>query len=111
MNTRKIISMDYGDSTVLIECVDTAVSEMGDGTAPSGLLNEVSDKLPKNIFVELGMLAKKVGDDFRSGLDTWDNLPKEVELEFNFAITTTGKLLVLSAESEMGIKLKLKWKN
>lgn len=110
MRQNEIFEMDCGDTTLLIECVDANLPSQSSGTIPSGIGANVIKKLPKDLFFEIGCLANNVSNEFRKNLETLDNVPKEVELEFGFGVTTTGKILVLSAETEIGMKLKLKWK-
>ena len=109
MKQNEILVMECGDSSLLIECVDAYLPGEAVSTEPTSLADTVK-KIPKDIFANLGTMAKDVAEEFKNGIGALENMPKEIELEFNFAITTSGKLLVLSGDTEIGIKLKLKWK-
>lgn len=119
----RIMEMEYDGMSLLFQCVDPEIPMFSGtvpgvaaqpsptmGTVPSGFRDNTIKKLPKTVFSDVGMLAKKASEEFRRGLEPSENLPKEVELEFSFAITTTGKILILSGETEFGVKLKLTWK-
>lgn len=110
MDPDEKMEMEYDGMSILIQCFD-AHDSSSTGTIPSGFRNNTITEIPKNVFSNIGTLAKKASKEFRRGLDPSDNLPKEVELEFNFTITTTGKILILSGETEFGVKLRLTWKD
>lgn len=109
MSKKKVLELDCGESSLLVECIDIHQNN-GLGTIPSGLGDDIK-KLSGDVFGNVVEIAQSVSADIRNRFNDAENMPKELELELNFAITTAGKLLILSGESETGIKLKLTWKD
>lgn len=110
MDNKRILELECGDTMLLMECIDTqSYNEIG--TKPSGILEDTINTISEDVFADLATMSQSIANRFRSGFETSVNMPKEMELEFNFAITTSGKLLILSGETQTGIKLKLTWKN
>lgn len=106
-----VVQIGHGESSFLMECIDRNLSfqEPGRATVPTKIGNGQIDGLTEQIFEKVGAIASIVIENAKKGICYSTNAPGECELELSFAITTTGKILILSGETEMGIKLRLKW--
>ena len=107
-----IVQIGHGELSFLMECIDCnlPVQEAGRATIPTKIGDGQIGGLPEEVFAKVGAIVSIVMENAKKGVCNPNNVPEECELELNFAITTTGKILILSGEAEMGIKLRLKWK-
>jgi len=106
-----IAQIKTGDLTFLVECDDRNLAQLPEGrcTVPTGVNGEKIVEMTEQIFTKAGMIASAIAGNVKKGLDSLDYFPEEVELELGFAITSAGKILIFSGETEAGIKLRMKW--
>ena len=107
-----VVQIGQGELSFLMECIDCQLpsQESGRATVPTKIGEGQIGGLTEEIFTKIGSIVSVIMENAKKGICNPDNVPEECELELNCAITTTGKLLILSGEGEMGIKLKLTWK-
>lgn len=106
-----VVQIGHGESLFLLECSDYNLpsQESGRATVPTKIGNRQIEGLTEQVFEKVGAIASIVMENAKKGMYNTANAPKECELELSFVITTAGKILILSGETEMGIKLRLKW--
>lgn len=106
-----IVRIGHGESSFLLECSDCNIPSQDPrrATVPTKIENGQIEGLTEQVFEKVGAIASIVMENAKKGMCNTVNAPKECELELSFAITTAGKILILSGETEMGIKLRLKW--
>lgn len=106
-----VVQIGHGESSFLMECSDCNLpsQEPRRATVPTKIGNGQIDDITEQVFEKVGVVASIVMENAKKGMCNLTNVPKECELELCFAITTTGKILILTGETEMGIKLRLKW--
>lgn len=66
--------------------------------------DEYFDKITEKISV----LSKKIKEKFEGISDSLK--PSEIEMQISFALSTEGKLVIISGKFESAFSVKLKWK-
>lgn len=104
---KKIIELEAGHGTLLIQSTDESEADLVSGT---GILDDVIEKVSDTLSSRFRVITN-LANSFVETLDQSGRAFDSAEFEFGLSLTGKGTIYVVQTEAEATFKVKLTYKS